>query len=253
VLPLFRTFTTMPPVATHPEDNPIYKALRKKERQLSGVTSGTLKCIFLGDAGCRMLRELRPLGPIDVSGDQVIRHFMNKSSIDVVCVFSAYREFPSFDGFKSPRWKVSLYDRHTPQPEDDHERLDRLAACLPAPRLEGYQARSWHRQGAFDPQGRGVYLGCNMTSKNTSVTIRISARLALEFMAGRITPEQFHHFSFGEHRNLFDQEFSRGMTIKSARIEHTGLDKDDDYFIFELEPDVSAHPLKRPEAGPKRS
>ena len=246
VHPLFRTFTTMPAVATHPEDNPIYKALRKKERQLSGAPDGTMKCIFLGDAGCRMLRELRPLGPVDVSGDQVIRHFMAKTNVDIVCVFSPYRDFPVFGGFNPPRWKVTLYDRHTPQTPSDYERLNQLASGLPPPRLEGYQARSWHRQGSFDPQGRGIYLGCRMTSKSGSLSISISARLVLELLAGRITPEQFQHFAFDKNPNQFDQNFKRGLTIQSARIEKAGPDKDDDFFVFDLEPDVSAHALAKP-------
>src|ERR1043166_9803362 len=41
------------------EDNPVFKALRRKERQLSSVPRGTLRCIFLGDAGCRILWDLR--------------------------------------------------------------------------------------------------------------------------------------------------------------------------------------------------
>jgi hypothetical protein len=44
VHPHGRTFSSMPPVADHVEDNPVFKALERKERQLSKVPSGTLKC-----------------------------------------------------------------------------------------------------------------------------------------------------------------------------------------------------------------
>ena len=118
---------------------------------------------------------------------------------------------------------------------------------MPEPQLEGYQARSWHQQGMFDPQGRGIYLGCKMTSKNGSkISISISARMVLEFLAGRITPEQFQYFAFGKDKNLFDNWFKMGMTIQSAKLEKGGLDEDDDHLVFEMEPDFGAMALRNP-------
>jgi hypothetical protein len=59
VHPLFCVFSSMPPIAYDVEDNPLFKALCKKERQLSSAPAGTLKCIFVGDAGCWMLDAAR--------------------------------------------------------------------------------------------------------------------------------------------------------------------------------------------------
>jgi hypothetical protein len=249
VHPLSRTFTSMPAVATHVEDNPIFKRLRKKERQLSGIPAGSLKCIFLGDAGCRMLRELKPLGPTDVSGDQTIRHFLARSSVDIVCVFSPYRSLEMFRGFSPPQWKVSLYERVQQSP-GEYARINRLATCIPKPQLEGYQARSWHEQGNFNPQGRGIYLGCRMTTQSSSLSISISARMVLELLAGRLTQEQFHNFLFGENQNQFDHELRLGMTIQAARIDKGGLDEDDDHLVFDFELDSGAAALKKPESKP---
>ena len=250
VHPEGRTFCSMPAVAYHVEENTIFRALKRKERQLSGAPAGTLRCIFLGDAGCQMLRELKPFGVQEVSGDQVIKHFLSKSSVDVVGVFSPYRAFQVFQmpGTRVPHWRVNLYTRTEVPAESDCSLVQKMVEVLPRPQLEGYQARSWHRQGFFDPQGKGIYLGCKMTTKAGSVSISISARMVLELLAGRITPEQFQNFSFRDHRNIFDAEFKRGLTIQGARIEKGGLDEDDDYLVFEMEPDFGARALRNPRA-----
>jgi hypothetical protein len=243
-----RTFSTMPAVAYHAEDNPVFKALKRKERQLSGAPDGTLKCIFLGDAGCGMLRELKPFGVQEISGQQVITHFLSRSSIDVVGVFSPYRSFQVFQapGSRSPQWRVSLFTRTAIPGEADCALVQKMVAEMPRPQLEGYQARSWHQQGMFDPQGKGIYLGCKMTSKSGALSISISSRMVLELLAGRITQEQFQNFAFGKNQNQFDHQFRRGMTIQAARLEKGGLDEDDDYLVFDMEPDFGAQALRNP-------
>lgn len=79
------------------------------------------------------------------------------------------------------------------------------------------------------------------------MSIKVSSRLVLEMLAGRISQQQFQDFAFGKDRNLFDIQLTRGFTIQSSRIEKAGLDEDDDYIVFELEPDCAASPLKKPE------
>jgi hypothetical protein len=89
---LFRTFCRMPPVAYDLEDNPVYKGLRKKARQLRGASPGTRRCVVLVDAGCDLLRRLRPMGAVhETSGEAIIRHAVAKLSIETVIVLSPYR------------------------------------------------------------------------------------------------------------------------------------------------------------------
>src|SRR6202044_468910 len=235
--PMFRTFSSMPAVAYDFEDNHIFKALRKKERQLSDVTPGILKCIFLGDAGCRNLRHLRPMGVVETTGEQIIPHFLPRSKIDVVCVFSPHRsDSPFSSGFSSHHRTVSLYDRRKATPENEYKKLAALAEALPRPNLEGNQARDLHRQGIFHPQARGQYLGMRTELRRSSMSIKISSRLVLELLAGRISQQQFQDFIFGKDKNIFDIQLARGLTIQSSRIEKAGLDDDDDYLVFDLEP-----------------
>ena len=248
VHPLFRTFSSMPAVAYDLEDNHVFKALRKKERQLSGVSAGILKCIFLGDAGCRNLRHLRPMGAVEISGEKIIHHFLASSDIDVVCVFSPHSSNHPFGSILSSRfWTATIFERRKQIPEGEYKNLDVLAKALPSPSREGNQARELHRQGLFHPQARGQYLGTHIESRRTSMTIKVSSRLVLELLAGRISQERFRDCIFGKNKNIFEIQLTRGLTIQSSHLEKSGLDKDDDYLVFDMEPDFAAGPLKKPE------
>jgi hypothetical protein len=163
-------------------------------------------------------------------------------------VFSPYRALQQLfsGGSRTPQWKVSLYPRNAELVPADYELLNKMVLALPKPQLEGYQARSWHQQGMFNPQGKGIYLGCSMTTKSGATSISISARMVLELLAGRLTPEEFQNYSFRQNQNLFDAQFKQGMTIQSARLEKAGLDEDDDLLVFDMEPDWGARPLRNP-------
>ena len=79
------------------------------------------------------------------------------------------------------------------------------------------------------------------------MTIKVSSRLVLELLAGRISAEQFRAFTFGKDKNIFEIQLAHGRTIQSSHVEKAGLDKDDDYLVFELEADSAASTLKKPE------
>jgi hypothetical protein len=242
----------MPLSAYDLEENTLFNALEKKrkKRQLAAAPAGTLKCIFVGDAGCLMLREPQTYDPTRAtkSAGEIIHHFLQRSSIDIVCVFSPRRRPYRFDSRQErPYWGVEIYDRRQVGNDNEHEKLNALAAALPAPRLESYRARDGHRQGLFDPQARGWYSGSRITQTGpTSMSIRIHTRLLQDFLAGRIERQQFELRAFGGVVNPFDDRLKRGRTIHSARVEKAGLDEDGDIVVFELEMDPAALPLKMP-------
>lgn len=240
---LFRTFCSMPPVSYDREDNPIYKALRSKSKsgQLKGG-EGTLRCVVLVDAGCSMLRRLRPGGVPgihEVKGDTIIYHALAKLSIDVVVVLSPYRQGGLANPYDSVLvWKVNCFDRRDRVPGGEYERIEKMAAQLPKPRFEGYQARDIHRQGGFAP-GENWYLSTKTTSwMDGRMTIRLSASLLHEYLAGRIDSDKFRHEAFNEEKNLFDMELARGNSIRQVQFESGGIDKDDDYVVFDLDVDL---------------
>ncbi|MBX3491041.1 hypothetical protein [Parvibaculum sp.] len=235
-----RTFCSMPPVAYDLEKNPIYTALKKKRRQVSGASQGTLRCIFLFDAGCSLLRHLKPtmMGTNEISGAEIIHHALRKLSVDLVCVFS-----PSSGNHlpysSSPRWKVTCFDKRENMDSREYHRLNELSSRLPAPQFEGYQARSIHAQGGFHPQ-KSWYLGTKLTTGLTTMTISLSSRLLQDYLAGRIDKDTYEHHAFGDMKNPFEAELSGGLTIQAVKFESGGLDDDDDHIVFDLALDPGA-------------
>lgn len=251
VHPESRVFCSMPAVAYDLEDNVLFKALQGKARQLSDVPGRYLKCVFVGDAGCYLLRR-KSIGVGDareVSADDIVNHFVSTQRVDIVCVFSPFTDWTARSP-SSPRWDVSIRDRRDLEVDDnEYDNLRRLCGVLPTPHYESYRARSLHRQGVFDPQGQGHYLGTEMTCNAGSdiLRIRMSTRLLQEYLAGRLTYDQFDQWAFGGGIvNQFEHQLSRGNVIVDTRFEAAGLDDDDDYIVFELATDPAASSLEVP-------
>ncbi len=239
----FNFFSSLPPLAHDIEDNPLFSRLKDKADQLSGVPKDALKVIFVADGGSRLLRRLDRRDPMKLykSGTEIIRHFLNKSSVHAVCVFSPSRQsfFPSSSA--TLHWQVSLFCQENCIVDED--KIERVAEKLPSPRFEGYQARSLHKQGLFNPSEAGWYLGSEIATGGIPETMKISSRLLHEYLAGKISPEQFERFAFAQ-GNEFRLWLEGGYTLRNARFESAGIDEDDDYVIFEFVPDPAASPLK---------
>lgn len=235
----FNYFSSLPPLAYDIEDNPLFKALEAKAEQLSGVPSSALKVVFVADGGSRLLRHLTEkdrLGKYK-SGTEVIAHFLQKRDVDLVCVFSPFRQQWVSHNRRPIRWKVSYLEggrKRIPS----YENLEKIVQALPTPRFEGYQARSIQKQSGFAPTARGWYLGSEISSGKEGVSMKMSARVLHEFLAGRITAERFHDNSTG--KNLFEHWLKSGFVISDARFESAGVDKDDDYVILEFRRDPAA-------------
>lgn len=249
VHPHGRTHSSMPPVADHLEDNPVFKALRKKEKQLSKSSPGMLKCIFIGDAGCQMLRELKPLGYMDIRGGQVIHHFLRKSKVDIVIVFSPHRKRAFFLGQNDEiNWRVTVFDgKINNDLSSVYGKINELLSNLPPPQLESYQVRSRHQQGMLDIEYNNFYKGTIMTSKMAETSFKISTKLILNLLSGKITQEEFHFYAFGNDINLIRSAVDRGMSVNSAHMEQSGVDADDDYLILNFGPDWAIRRLQVPE------
>lgn len=251
VHPESNCFSSMPSEVHDVVENPIYARLKEKERdQLRVVPAGTLRCIFLCDAGCRLLREPNGRDPTNrvVSGAQIVTEFLMNSSVDIVCILSPRRrlENSSYRFDHNPRlWHLFVFDKWK-RPKGFHDKLHEVIGKLPQPYLHGYQARSWLRQGMLRPQGRGQYLGMTVTShRGSRMTAKISSRALLELMAGRLDADKFETFVMGD-RNLFDHWLNLGYSISNVRFESSEADNDDDYVVFELDSDPNASALRAP-------
>lgn len=74
------------------------------------------------------------------------------------------------------------------------------------------------------------------------MTIRLSSRLLQEYLAGKMSFESFSQTAFGGN-NLFHRELIAGCTIQNVHFESGGMDEDDDFIVFDLEPDWGARSL----------
>lgn len=235
----FNFFSSLPPLAYDIEGNPLFTALEEKRDQLSGAPPEALKVIFVADGGSRLLRRLKDRDPLrqHKCGAEIISHFLRKRDIDVVCVFSPRTRRSLSLNRRSLEWQVSHFEggrRDIPSVQN----LSKLADALPLPRFEGYQARSIQKQRGFAPAARGWYLGSKIGSGNGKITMKMSARLLQEYLAGRITIERFHDNSTG--KNLFEHWLKLGYVVSDARFESGGVDADDDYVILEFRRDPAA-------------
>jgi hypothetical protein len=237
--PGFNFFSPLPSLAYDIEDNPLFAALDAKRRQLSGIPASVLKVIFVADGGSRLLRQLNQRDNLRQykSGEEIINHFLQKCDIDLVCVFSPERKRRLQSHIDSLSWKVTAL-AGVANAVQSFDNLKKLAQALPKPRFEGYQARTIQKQSGFSPAARGWYLGTTI-GYGGKTTVKISARLLQELMAGKITPEQFQRNAFSE-GNPFRKWLDDGYVISGTRLESAGRDEDDDHVVFEFQRDPAA-------------
>jgi hypothetical protein len=248
--------SSMPPEAYSIDKNPLFKLLERKLGQLRGARPGTHRFIFLGDVGSTLLNRMGQGGDIDptnrrLSGAHIIGHFVltHQRQVDSVVAISPRRERSPL-GPEPRLWAVSVFNR--PGFDFDLGPLHRLVGQLPRPRFEGYQARSMFRQGMFSPKARGWWVGVRIEhKKGQPMQVKVSARMLMDLLAERITPEQFryHMSGGGRHKNSFRHWLDRGLTIQAAEFESLGLDADDDVLVLTLSDDPAARAL---EASAKR-
>lgn len=240
-IPGHNYWCTLPPIAYDLESNPVFTRLKDKARQLSGVPEGTLKVIFLADAGSHILMRLNDKDHVGLqkSGNEIIQHFLSKNSVHAVCVFSPKRENIYFHpAMATLNWKVTLFTKEGISLSKDN--LDRLLKVFPKPNFEGYQARSLQMQGVFSPTARGHYVPTHITT-GKDLVMKISARALQQLLAGTINPTQFHNFLFSPNqKNLFKLWLEQGNILSDVTFEEGGIDEDDDYVVFKFKEDPAA-------------
>lgn len=238
----------MPSLAYDVRGNPLYAALRLKSKQLRGAPDGVRRLVFLGDAGCGLLRDLRPIGlsPETFSGGQIILRFLQDyPEIDFVLVVSAKRELSASASQATRTWNSHIFTQANGIADGDVERLNLLMDKMLPPNLSGYTAYSWHEQRMCEANALGKYVPTQMVIGRERMDLRISARALQELIAGRISPEKFRNWTFGDN-NPMRWELDAGRTISSVRFEPQGTGEDDDYLVFELRDDPAARGLQMP-------
>ncbi|WP_341919460.1 hypothetical protein [Polaromonas sp. YR568] len=241
-------FSPMPSEAQKIDDNPLWDLLKSKASQLGGVPLSSLKCLVLADAGSSLLYRLTHRNHLGrtYNGSQIITDFLHRypDSFDLVCIFSPQRTSSGWHGRRgSLHWKVSYIGNHSFH--QDVKGLEQLAAVLPPPEYEGYEARMLQQQQSFELRGRGLYSNPRWMLKGDKVTINVSSRAVLALLAGEISHEKFLALAGmdGEKPKLFATLFKRGDILKSASLVSGGLDNDDDILQLDFEPDPAFIPI----------
>lgn len=241
-------FSRMPAVATSLQKNTIWRILERKSSQIKAAQPGTLRCVFLFDAGHDLLGFGLSRHGREFSGEEIIRDALQKFPIDVVCVFSPQRKlggvFETRQGRRS--WQVTLIDRRLGQERDEYECLEALARLLPKPSLQASEARRIYQDDGIQASWARGFFGSIRTLNGVSTQIKISSSLVQEYLAGRIDHDAFLRFAFSKDRNPFERARAGGQVIRGIRLEDGGVDKDHDYVVFEFETDPSLCAIRAP-------
>lgn len=248
VHPLSNYFCKMPSLTYDLKENPLYASLRLKSKQLRAAEEGARRGVFLGDAGCGLLRDLSVHRSANnhFSGGQVILKFLDDyPAIDFVMVISANRERSNSGGGSKRFWRGNVFTRPGALSEEDAVRLNRLVETMLPPQLSGYSAYSWHEQGMCRPDARGHYVPTQMGLGGERLMLRISARAVQELIAGKLSHENFEQLTMNRD-NQVRRALDAGMTITSASFEPKGNNEDDDYLVLEFRSDPAARELQLP-------
>lgn len=249
VHPLSNFFCKMPSLTYDLKENPLYASLRLKSKQLRAAEEGVRRIVFLGDAGCGLLRDLstHKSAHDHFSGGQVILKFLDDyPAIDFVMVVSANRERRSSGGGSERYWQGNVFTRPGALSEEDAVRLNQLVEAMLPPQMNGYTAYTWHEQGMCRPGAHGKYVPTQMGLGGERLMLKISARAVQELIAGTLSHEKFQNWTMNKD-NQVRRALDAGMTITSARFEPKGDDEDDDYLVLEFRDDPSARALRMPE------
>lgn len=242
-------WTTRPPRTYSETENPIYNILREKLSQVEDAPSGTCRIIFLAEVGSRTLDEMgqrfRNNFESNATAEKIIRRFMvdKRNRVDAIVVFLPQKKQRGILKNITRSWKSLVFtNEEIPGLEDS---IFNITKRLPLPRFTGSQARSLFRQGAFSHKARGWYLGTSMTSIKDEITYRISSRVLLDFLAGRITETQLRYF-MGERDDgpSISRFLDRGFTVGEISFEKGGVDEDDDLILLHFSKDPAAHPFE---------
>jgi hypothetical protein len=248
VHPLSNYFCKMPSMTYDLKENPLYASLRLKSKQLRAAEPGVQRIVFLGDAGCGLLRDLSTHNSAHdhFTGGQVILKFLDDyPEITLVMVISARRHRRASGPGSERYWQGHVLARPDALSEADTVRLNQLVETMLPPQSSGYTAYTWHEQGMSRPEAHGKYVPTQMGLGGERFMLKISARAVQELIAGKLSHEQFQNWTMGKY-NQVRRALEAGMTITSAHFESGGDDEDDDYLVLEFRDDPSARALRMP-------
>lgn len=235
------------------EKNHLRELIDRKADQVKASPEHIVRLLFLADTGLTVLNKMgRPSYYGDFrrekSADLIISNYMNRINrhFDGIVAFSP-RKSVGYDHRFRRFWVVKTYCKNSIAKEVEVG-VDNIIKQLPAPRFEGYQARSLYNQGAYKPVTNKWYLSSGFKMNNISgeFEIRFSMRAFIDFLSGKISEKEFRSYlSPSEHfDNIIMYIKSKGFTVSEAKISDRRIDDDDDHIILKFTDDPAARELR---------
>lgn len=246
-------WSSMPPEMHSINHNSLFDLIQSKESQIKGAPEGTIRLLFLADAGSQIFNKIGRSSEINfynrsVSAREVIRNFMSlyNKHLDWIVTFAPIREILG-TGHSFMTWSIAIFanDKIVKIIESS---INSLVSSLPKPRFEGYQARSLHRLGMYKPTSNKWYLSMifvgNMIKKEYK--IKVPARALLDLLAGRISESEFRSYINPNNNgvNYVEALLKKGLTVSSAEMSKRNIDDDDDHIILSFSDDPSVRDLR---------
>lgn len=227
--------------------NVVYDALKDKADQIKRWGSqepSLLRGIILCDGGCGILRGLHTVW--EVSLQQIVEHFLRRSqSIHFVACVDIYPPF-SYSLSNSFRLAFDLRlwaKKDVGEPAALQELFETAYKHIPAPKRTGVNAAcnvQWMQQ---QPKffGAEYIRGYRMSSSK----ITISARATMDFIAGRITREEFQRI-VGESAKRLKDLLDDGFMVRDLAITYIEHEDDDELTLCLDKPDAAASDYRNP-------
>jgi hypothetical protein len=215
----------------------VYNALKSKGDQLKSTGFSGIAGVILCDGGCQMLRTTMS-GWQAYRIDEIIRLFLSQfDSVAFVATF-VVKELSSFtsDRHLLIEHKLYLNPKHAVENRALTEMLLKLHKFLPEPQFtpENALARVKSREAG------GRYYGKIVMGS----TVKMSARLLSEILAGRTTVQDFYAMKAGE--NPLNRMLAAGRLIAKVTVEPHPNEDDDTVTIEFGEPDVAVSQFRVP-------
>lgn len=229
-------------VAVSLTNNPIYRALKAKPKQLKAAPQHAIRMVILCDGDCAAMRS--SVFSQNYSARQISEEFLRQnSSVDLVMLVSVERKQVNFAHSRlqmnyevvaaAPRYRTSRINPGLISKVI--EELNQAVQVIPLPKRELCNAARFCKDRSY---GYGIgMLGGSMGHK----PLKISSRALHELLAGQMTLERFieaHGWDEVSRRgmkNPFKRTLDAGEMIASVDVENAG-DEDDDWLAFEFGP-----------------
>jgi len=229
--------------------NAVYNRLQEKAEKLLAVSALAPSVIILCDGDCDAFRNYRHFASYHI--DDVIRTFLtNYPEISFVLTIFVEQHF-GYDAYRKFVPALHFGERFKQADETILTLIRNALSFLPSAERSAANALNFlrsSRRHEGDSFGGGSTVGDGM--------IKVSARMVLDLLAGRITQDEFfraQHFVFDDAKdpfprpNPFMDELNQGRLITDVKVESQGDERDDDWLIFKFDgPDPAISPFRVP-------